>query len=50
MILDFVEIIATIGIMFGGYFVFRILEAMIIGSWNYPTGWYLKYLRRKNEN
>ena len=31
-----IEIVSIIGIMFSGYFIGRIIEALIIGSWNYP--------------
>jgi hypothetical protein len=31
-----IEILSIIGIMFSGYFIGRIVEALLIGSWNYP--------------
>ena len=36
MIEQIIEIISIIGILFIGYFIGRIIEALLIGSWNYP--------------
>jgi hypothetical protein len=44
MIIDILEVVGIIGILFMGYFIGRIIEALLIGSWNYP-----KKRRSKNE-
>ncbi len=31
-----ITIVTIIGIMFLGYFIGRIIESILIGSWNYP--------------
>jgi len=45
--MTFIEILSAIGIMFMGYFVFRIIEALIIGSWNEPKKWFKAYQKQK---
>lgn len=36
MILEILELTCIIGILFMGYFIGRVIEALLIGSWNYP--------------
>ena len=47
--MSYLEIVGGIGIMFIGYFIGRIIEAMLIGSWNYPKNLKAKYLEGIND-
>ena len=46
--MELIEYISILGIMFAGYFIGRIIESWLIGSWNeYFIG---KQLRKKSLN